>query len=214
MCVCKVIIIMLASKRCSNWNGTCIRQWLFPTHEDRRYFRHTSPDRPSLRQRKWRSFFTHSSDKYICIHTASCKLQWKSINLSLKKWNVLGSAAFTCWKCVRGKLPVEKKEEKYLDNNSDDCGGADFCKCTLPGRLQHTSAGLETRLHPALCCSLLIQFFPSTLLHENPPSSFLAGLNFIFLLAAYSGPFTLNFRAISVIFLYRIIVSFAPMIKL
>jgi len=76
---------------------------------------------------------------------------------------------------VRGKLPVEKKEEKYLANNGDDCGGADFCKCTHPGRLQSTSAGLETRLHPALFCSLLIQFFPSTLLHENPPCSFLAG---------------------------------------
>ena len=76
---------------------------------------------------------------------------------------------------MRGKLPVEKKEEKYLANNGDDCGGADFCKCTHPGRLQSTSAGLETRLHPALFCSLLIQFFPSTLLHENPPCSFLAG---------------------------------------
>ena len=76
------------------------------TREDWRYFHHTS-DRSSLRQRNWCSFFSHSSDKYICAHTASCKLQWKSINLSLKKRNVLGPAAFTSWNCVPGKLPVE-----------------------------------------------------------------------------------------------------------
>jgi hypothetical protein len=58
-------------------------------------------------------------------------------------------------------------KEKYLDNNGDDCGGADICKCTKPGRLQPAYAGLKNRLLPPLCFSLLVQFFPSTLLFEN-----------------------------------------------